>query len=199
MSDANPWAPGALDRIRELINTRFIEQGTDAVATPAALEVWLRERELLPSREALGPADVAELQAAREALRELAALNHGAALGGRQRHRRRDRAFAEDRLRRATRGNVVALPRLRARDVPLGVLRSHQEPLGAVVRDVDLRQPRESTPPPHARPRGLAHEPFGARAEGSLKAGTFGEQPSGEPTGGVYGCGCVALTPYSIG
>jgi len=81
VSDANPWAPGALDRIRELINTRFIEQGTDAVATPAALEAWLRERDLLPPGEVLGPADVAELQAAREALRELAALNHGAVLG----------------------------------------------------------------------------------------------------------------------
>jgi predicted RNA-binding Zn ribbon-like protein len=81
VSDANPWAPGALDRIRELINTRFIERGTDAVATPAALEEWLRERDLLPSGEALGVADVAELQAAREALRELAALNHGAPLG----------------------------------------------------------------------------------------------------------------------
>ena len=77
MSDANPWAPGPLDRIRELINTRFIEKSQDALATPAMLEAWLRERGLLAVGDRLAAPDVAEMQTFREALRDLAATNHG--------------------------------------------------------------------------------------------------------------------------
>jgi predicted RNA-binding Zn ribbon-like protein len=73
----DPGAPGDLDRIRQFLNTRFIEEGEEWIGDPAALSAWLRDRKLLDAGTALDEADVAQAQAFREALRAYAGVNHG--------------------------------------------------------------------------------------------------------------------------
>jgi len=64
-------APGDLRKVQRFVNTLDIEQGTDELSTPAALDDWLREEGLAEPVTAI-PASAADLAAAlelREALR----------------------------------------------------------------------------------------------------------------------------------
>ncbi|MDB5070631.1 MAG: hypothetical protein JWM87_1742 [Candidatus Eremiobacteraeota bacterium] len=73
----DPAAPGDLDRIREFLNTNYLEEGQDFIADPPALTAWLRDRDLMDGDTAASAADLAEAHAFREALRALAATNGG--------------------------------------------------------------------------------------------------------------------------
>ena len=81
MSDsaANP-APGALLVVQELVNTRDVEAGTDAIATPAGLRAWLAERSLAPADLRPSDEDIARMAEFREALRSLLHANNGGAI-----------------------------------------------------------------------------------------------------------------------
>ena len=78
----DPAAPGELDRVRQFLNTRFIEEGEELVADAAALSAWLREHGLLDGDATLRESDVAEAHAFREALRAYAETNRGEPLPG---------------------------------------------------------------------------------------------------------------------
>jgi predicted RNA-binding Zn ribbon-like protein len=73
-------APGGLRLVQEFVNTNDIEAGTDALATPDALRVWLRTRGFLPRGVRASRTDVQNVLAFREAVRSLAAANSGARL-----------------------------------------------------------------------------------------------------------------------
>lgn len=66
-------APGDLAILQGFVNTLDLEQGTDELATPAALDAWLRAAGLTEpaagSEGSSGPADLALAVALREALR----------------------------------------------------------------------------------------------------------------------------------
>jgi predicted RNA-binding Zn ribbon-like protein len=71
-------APGQLARLQAFVNTLDIEQRTDELATPAALDTWLRREGLsegpgagaaAAAGEPAGPADLALALALRETLR----------------------------------------------------------------------------------------------------------------------------------
>ncbi len=57
--------------VQELINTHDVEQGVDELSGRAALESWLRERDLIASGDALREGDLERTRAFREALRTL--------------------------------------------------------------------------------------------------------------------------------
>jgi len=69
-------APGHLETLRSFINTLDIEQGTDAIASPAGLRQWLTEAHLAPAGVRVLATDVAAARDLREALRAAAAANH---------------------------------------------------------------------------------------------------------------------------
>jgi predicted RNA-binding Zn ribbon-like protein len=69
-------APGALALVQDFINTRDIEGGTDALATPALLAVWLSARGLLEDAPRLTDIDLGRALALRETLRQLLAAHH---------------------------------------------------------------------------------------------------------------------------
>ncbi len=73
-------APHSLELLIEFVNTLDIEQQTDAIATPAALAGWLRERGLLAA-EVAKPArhDLDRAIELREALRAMMLANNGEA------------------------------------------------------------------------------------------------------------------------
>jgi predicted RNA-binding Zn ribbon-like protein len=75
-----PPAPGRLELVRSFLNTRNVEQGTDALATPAALSAWLRENDLVARKAklALTPSDVEYVRGIREDVRALTQRNNGA-------------------------------------------------------------------------------------------------------------------------
>jgi predicted RNA-binding Zn ribbon-like protein len=75
MSDRR--APGELALIEELVNTADLEEGTDAIASPAALGEWLRSVGLASESVSFEPADVARIAGFREALRRLLLSHHG--------------------------------------------------------------------------------------------------------------------------
>ncbi len=66
-------APGGLELVRAFVNTSDIEAGTDALATPAAIEAWLRARGLPAADAGIRDADRDRLLEVREALRDLIA------------------------------------------------------------------------------------------------------------------------------
>lgn len=70
-------APGPLATVQAFINTTDIEGGTEELASPGALRDWLAARGLLPTGATLGDDDLDRALAAREALRDLLAANHG--------------------------------------------------------------------------------------------------------------------------
>lgn len=70
-------APGRLHVVQDIINTRDIEAGTDALDTAETLGRWLRRRELLDHGERLhDPADLDRALLLRDALRDLCVANH---------------------------------------------------------------------------------------------------------------------------
>jgi hypothetical protein len=52
MSSVVPAAPEPLETVRALVNTLDVEDGVEALATPAELAAWLRHRSLLQDRVA---------------------------------------------------------------------------------------------------------------------------------------------------
>jgi predicted RNA-binding Zn ribbon-like protein len=65
-------APGELGKLQNFVNTRDIEQGTDQLATPAALDAWLQRAGLIdrPAGRS-GPAELKQALELREALRDV--------------------------------------------------------------------------------------------------------------------------------
>ncbi|BCB76472.1 CGNR zinc finger domain-containing protein [Phytohabitans flavus] len=76
MAASSSSAPGRLETVRRFVNTRDIEAGTDATATPPDLSRWLREAELLDARTEVTAAQVRQASTLREALREALVANH---------------------------------------------------------------------------------------------------------------------------
>jgi predicted RNA-binding Zn ribbon-like protein len=65
-------APGDLGKLQAFVNTLDVEAGTDELATPAALDSWLRQAGLVTgSGGRAGPVDLARAVELREALRAL--------------------------------------------------------------------------------------------------------------------------------
>ena len=174
-------APGELELVRRFVNTLHVDDGSDTLATTPQLRHWLSENGLLD--ESSAEADVGEAErlsavALREAIRDLllahtesepppAKAAHGSSSGLGSRRKAEPAAAhargaggsgpsAGDRLRRDADGRVGAPEGLQERHVPLGVLRSLQEPLGALVRDGRLRQPGEAAHVPAPPQRGRA-------------------------------------------
>jgi predicted RNA-binding Zn ribbon-like protein len=74
-TDKAALAPDA-ELIVEFVNTRDLEEETDSIADPAALEAWIAERTGEPAGS-LEPDDVGRIQSLREALRSLLRGNNG--------------------------------------------------------------------------------------------------------------------------
>lgn len=74
-------APGELGLVQAFINTRELNARGDSVydelSSPAALEHWLAEHNLIKDRNHLSEADVRHATSVREALRDLLAANEG--------------------------------------------------------------------------------------------------------------------------
>ena len=68
-------APGRLELIRAFVNTRDLEEETEALDSPAALAAWLAEAELADGELVGRPADLRRALEVREALRS-ALLEH---------------------------------------------------------------------------------------------------------------------------
>ena len=70
-------APGGLAFVQGFINTRDIEEETEALSTPGELQAWLRARGLQVGDDPLVPGDLERAVAVREALRAMALANSG--------------------------------------------------------------------------------------------------------------------------
>ena len=75
-----PPAPGDLRVVQAFVNTRDIEEGTDRLESPAALEQWLADWGLLAKGRPPGAGDLEQAKEVREALRGLLLANNGAPL-----------------------------------------------------------------------------------------------------------------------
>lgn len=73
--DERPPAPGRLRLVQALVNSINLETGKDVIDTPAGLEAWLAEFELLPAEAPVLESDVARAGELREALRLLIRRN----------------------------------------------------------------------------------------------------------------------------
>jgi len=72
--------PHSLDLLIDFVNTRDLDEHTDALASTAGLELWLRDRALLDSAAgALGEREREQAVELREALRRLMLEHNGAA------------------------------------------------------------------------------------------------------------------------
>jgi predicted RNA-binding Zn ribbon-like protein len=69
-------APGRIEFVREFVNTRDIEEGTDELEDAEAASAWLRSKDLSDDAEALSEKDRRRLVAVREALRALLLANN---------------------------------------------------------------------------------------------------------------------------
>ena len=69
-------APGDLELVRAFVNTLDIEQGEEALSTPAALGEWISAEGLAPAGVEPTPADLRRAVRLREALRAIL-LSHG--------------------------------------------------------------------------------------------------------------------------
>ena len=70
-------APGALEVVRQFVNTHDYEDGAEQFPTPAALREWLSANGLLADDEPVSDADLARTIEVREALRALCLANNG--------------------------------------------------------------------------------------------------------------------------
>jgi predicted RNA-binding Zn ribbon-like protein len=71
-------APGALETVRQFVNSADFEAGTEALSDPDSLARWLAEHDLLEPRTRATDADLSHALALREALRALTLANNGA-------------------------------------------------------------------------------------------------------------------------
>jgi predicted RNA-binding Zn ribbon-like protein len=62
-------APGELEQVRAFVNTIDIEEDREELATPDALDAWLRERGLLDGPATVGETELTRARELREALR----------------------------------------------------------------------------------------------------------------------------------
>ena len=76
-SDTHTEAPGPLELVREFVNSRDVEAGTDDFATPVELARWLAKRDLIAPRARVTAGDVARTVELREALREALLTHNG--------------------------------------------------------------------------------------------------------------------------
>src|SRR4029453_5898788 len=195
-----PPAPGDLELLQRFLNLHVHDaEGTHLDPPPDRIPGFLTERHLLSQQERFTDADRETYLGLRDAIRNLIlagdegaapprdargphrapggaapalprrARTHPGAQGGQRRggRLRRDR---RDRVRERVRRELRPPQALRRRDLPIGLLRPLEEPLGALVLDVDLRQPGQG-----AR---LAGAPAGRRMT-SLDLRLRG--PGGEP------------------
>jgi predicted RNA-binding Zn ribbon-like protein len=70
-------APGALEVVRNFVNTLDVETGEEKLDSVVSLHVWLAERGLIGAKEAASPADLRRAIELREAIRALLAHNNG--------------------------------------------------------------------------------------------------------------------------
>jgi predicted RNA-binding Zn ribbon-like protein len=70
-------APGDLELVRDLVNTRDVLPGTDEIDDPASLASWLVEHRLVATPHELSDEDIARARSLREALRALLLANAG--------------------------------------------------------------------------------------------------------------------------
>jgi predicted RNA-binding Zn ribbon-like protein len=71
MEVTRPVDEGSLRLVREFVNTRDIEAGTDALADPDELAKWLRHNDLLGVDPTVQPADLDRAVELREAVRSM--------------------------------------------------------------------------------------------------------------------------------
>jgi predicted RNA-binding Zn ribbon-like protein len=71
-------APGALERVREFVNTLDLEEERETLTTPAALRTWLADAGLLEAAARSTAADLRRAIALREALRAVLLSHNGA-------------------------------------------------------------------------------------------------------------------------
>lgn len=116
--------PDRLDVLRDLVNTLDVEGGTDALDEPSALARWCADRGLLRADVATTAADLEQVRAVREALREALAANHDggpvSASARRTLHAVADRARLT--LRCGSDGRMVLVPGSPGVDGALGVV-----------------------------------------------------------------------------
>jgi len=80
MATKREVAAGALGLVQAFVNTADLEAAEEHLATPAALHAFLTGHGLLDAATGVSDADVAALQALREAFRDLLLANNGAPL-----------------------------------------------------------------------------------------------------------------------
>jgi predicted RNA-binding Zn ribbon-like protein len=73
-------APGDLELVRDLVNTRDVLPGTDEIEDATSLASWLVEHRLVATRPELSDEDLARARSLREALRALLLANAGYSL-----------------------------------------------------------------------------------------------------------------------
>jgi predicted RNA-binding Zn ribbon-like protein len=76
-ADRRLTAPGDLELVRDFVNTRDLEKGTDRIEAPGGLVSWLVGKGLAHAGYALTDEDVARARAFREALRSMLLANAG--------------------------------------------------------------------------------------------------------------------------
>lgn len=74
--------PHDLDLVVAFVNTRDLDRDTDALATPARLAGWLRERGLVAADTRAGAAELEQATDLRDALRAVLLEHNGAPAGG---------------------------------------------------------------------------------------------------------------------
>ncbi len=75
---ADQAVPPAAGRIRDFVNTRDVDSGTDELTGPPELGAWLRKNGLLDPADAVRQADLQRAIALREALRTALMAHHDA-------------------------------------------------------------------------------------------------------------------------
>jgi predicted RNA-binding Zn ribbon-like protein len=75
MAPTTKQVPPSLDTVREFVNTRDIDEGTDRLSDPDALRDWLAEQGLLERDAHVAARDLARARKVREAIRALLLAN----------------------------------------------------------------------------------------------------------------------------
>src|SRR5213596_3475001 len=70
-------APGELEVVRQFLNTRDVEEGTDEISTPEALRTWLAAHDLDTRAARPTRKDVRSAEVMRESLRAMTLANNG--------------------------------------------------------------------------------------------------------------------------